>query len=1191
MHLFQTAQRWSLHTLLPAMLCLTCSSFISLEANEPPVVHAGPPPVMEHAWVAGPLVRSVSAQLAELLADYIGDPDGDPLSIKIVAMQGLWERSNDAAFDAPQPVQSGDIVPLTAWVRFRPVPYSFPPGNPGLLESALEFRAWDGQALSATVGTITVSYQNTAPQLAAALINGNEATPQWTLHAEVIDATATIYLLAEDQEGDSVTWGYFSNAGVLVPITGAQENVSDAAVHGRVSLYPDPDLGILQIYYTATTPGGLNDLLRLAILGPFGEQQEITIHYTHAPVEPTSLPQVSVMVIDPIAVEGSGEGNPARIRIMRTAVSGSPLTVYFQKSGIAVPAYDYVDIGTAATIPANQVAVDIVVQSLFVDGFSEGAESVRITLTEHQTYEIIEPRSAEVYIFDVGYEPPTVSLSATPLHIREDDPMGELSITVERTGNLVGPLFVSLAVHGTALEGVDYNGFFGIGDPVVIIPHGLSAVTLESFVINDELAEDLETIDIEIVPLVTYVRAPASRIVIEITDDDGGSAVPIVSVTAEDAEASEGTPPDSARLIFARTGDLTQPLFVHVTWNGSAQNALDVVTLEETVIIPANFPSIEVLVIPIDDHIDEPEEVLVISIVAQPTYQVGDPASALITIGDNDKPSVSLVAMDSQAAEGPTPDTGMITIYREGVLSEELTVVLAISGTATGGTDYEALGTSVTIPAGEAQVTLTVTPLEDTEFEGAETVVVSIAASAAYTVGSPSSATVTIADNDLPVVSITAVDGEAAEGTPVNTGQLRIQRTGTPAAALTVVLAISGTATGGTDYEALGTSVTIPEGEAQVTLTVTPLEDTEFEGAETVVVGIAASAAYTVGSPSSATVTIADNDLPVVSITALDAEAAEGTPVNTGQLRIQRTGTTAAALTVVLAISGTATGGTDYEALGTSVTIPEGEAQVTLTVTPLDDTEFEGAETVVVGIAASAAYIVGSPSSATVTIADNDLPVVSIMAVDGEAAEGTPLNTGQLRIQRTGTTAAALTVVLAISGTATGGTDYEALGTSVTIPEGEAQVTLTVTPLDDTEFEGAETVVVSIAASAAYTVGSPSSATVTIADNDLPVVSITAVDGEAAEGTPVNTGQLRIERTGTTAAALTVVLAISGTATGGTDYEALGTSVTIPEGEAQLTLTVTPLDDTEFEGAETVVVGIAASAAYTVGSPSSATVT
>ncbi|MCS6969749.1 MAG: hypothetical protein NZ552_01860, partial [Planctomycetes bacterium] len=183
------------------------------------------------------------------------------------------------------------------------------------------------------------------------------------------------------------------------------------------------------------------------------------------------------------------------------------------------------------------------------------------------------------------------------------------------------------------------------------------------------------------------------------------------------------------------------------------------------------------------------------------------------------------------------------------------------SGTATGGTDYEALGTSVTIPAGEAQVTLTVTPLEDTEFEGAETVVVGIAASAAYTVGSPSSATVTIADNDLPVVSITAVDGEAAEGTPVNTGQLRIQRTGTTAAALTVVLAISGTATGGTDYEALGTSVTIPAGEAQLTLTVTPLEDTEFEGVETVVVSIAASAAYTVGSPSTATVTIADNDV------------------------------------------------------------------------------------------------------------------------------------------------------------------------------------------------------------------------------------------------------------------------------------------------------------------------------------------
>jgi hypothetical protein len=44
------------------------------------------------------------------------------------------------------------------------------------------------------------------------------------------------------------------------------------------------------------------------------------------------------------------------------------------------------------------------------------------------------------------------------------------------------------------------------------------------------------------------------------------------------------------------------------------------------------------------------------------------------------------------------------------------------------------------------------------------------------------------------------------------------------------------------------------------TVIVTPVNDSLKEGPETVVIRLAANPAYTVGSPSSATVTIADND-------------------------------------------------------------------------------------------------------------------------------------------------------------------------------------------------------------------------------------------------------------------------------------------------------------------------------------------
>jgi hypothetical protein len=52
----------------------------------------------------------------------------------------------------------------------------------------------------------------------------------------------------------------------------------------------------------------------------------------------------------------------------------------------------------------------------------------------------------------------------------------------------------------------------------------------------------------------------------------------------------------------------------------------------------------------------------------------------------------------------------------------------------------------VVIPAGSATATVTVTPIADGVAEGAETVVMTLKAGAAYTVGTPSSATVTITD-------------------------------------------------------------------------------------------------------------------------------------------------------------------------------------------------------------------------------------------------------------------------------------------------------------------------------------------------------------------------------------------------------------------------------------------------------------
>jgi len=131
------------------------------------------------------------------------------------------------------------------------------------------------------------------------------------------------------------------------------------------------------------------------------------------------------------------------------------------------------------------------------------------------------------------------------------------------------------------------------------------------------------------------------------------------------------------------------------------------------------------------------------------------------------------------------------------------------------------------------------------------------------------------------------------------------------------------------------------------------------------------------------------------------------------------------------------------------------------------------------------------------------IPASEVTVVATDATAGEPLTgrgSGTFTFSRTGSTASALTVSFSVGGTATAGSDYTPLGTSVTIPAGSATATKPVDVLDDVAFEGNETVVLTVSAGAGYTVGSPSSATITVEDDDNTTPFVTS----HVAGTPRN---------------------------------------------------------------------------------------
>jgi subtilisin family serine protease len=186
-------------------------------------------------------------------------------------------------------------------------------------------------------------------------------------------------------------------------------------------------------------------------------------------------------------------------------------------------------------------------------------------------------------------------------------------------------------------------------------------------------------------------------------------------------------------------------------------------------------------------------------------------------------------------------------------------------------------------------------------------------------------------------------------------------------------------------------TVTFAPGARTAFIDIHPINDSEFEDPETVILTLVNSSAYQIGNRSSATVTIWDNDLPVVTIEATDAEAAETNPgqtPNPGRFTLTRTGSTTHALTVKYSIGGTAIGGTDYTIGGTStsvnftnrmgtVTFAAGASTVDILVNPIDDTLKEGLETVVLTLASDPNYQIGTSNTATVNIIDNEDNIVS----------------------------------------------------------------------------------------------------------------------------------------------------------------------------------------------------------------------
>jgi subtilisin family serine protease len=397
----------------------------------------------------------------------------------------------------------------------------------------------------------------------------------------------------------------------------------------------------------------------------------------------------------------------------------------------------------------------------------------------------------------VGFQSPLYTIAETG---------GAQTVRVNRVGAADGPFTVDVitSTHGTATAGVDADF-----DAVTTTLDFATGETFKDVVVPihaDTVDESPESIYLLLKNPVGAALGGVTLAAIKVTDDDE----PTVTVVATDptaAEAASGVTANPGSFTISRTNTDPTPLTVNLQVSGTATSGTDYQsTLGSSVTIPADASSVTVSVTPINDGTVEPVETVTATVLAGNGYAVGDPATATVTIADDDIYKVEISVSSTSLAENAASPVNL-TVKRDIVdPNQPLLVNLTIAGTAQADVHYVALPTQVEIPAGRAFVVIPLQPINDAIYSASKTVIVSIGAGSQYIQGFSKSVTVKISDDDpvadgvLPKVKIASPKAKGRFNAPGP-----VQASGTASDNFSVARVLY-TVNGGAPQVATGTS-------------------------------------------------------------------------------------------------------------------------------------------------------------------------------------------------------------------------------------------------------------------------------------------------------------------------------------------------------------------------------------------------
>lgn len=440
--------------------------------------------------------------------------------------------------------------------------------------------------------------------------------------------------------------------------------------------------------------------------------------------------------------------------------------------------------------------------------------------------------------------------------------------------------------------------------------------------------------------------------------------------------------------------------------------------------------------------------------------------------------SLSLVLSSEQVREdAPNPALrGVIT--RNGDLSQPLVVQIESSDVSE---LFATRGPQVIIPAGQPSLAFDLTVVNDDQVDGPQDVIITARAMGFADV----SDAVRVLDTNLPKLTLLLDQSSLTEGDST-TARIRREVAGSQLVAVALSASVPG-------QLAFPPAVSIPAGETlSAPFTITAVNDSLVELTQAYSLVVQANG-HTGGS---AQITVAESDIPALTLALLQTTVSEGAPAPAGYGLVTRSVVTDRPLTVFLTSSNPAAA-----TVPSAITIPANAASAQFGLAATNDALVDGVQTTVITARAATSQtnqpLEQTAVTAALNVADDDGLALFVTINQDLVAEG-GAGSGVVR-RNTADTSQPLVVTLASSDL----TELRLDQPEITIPVGASQAPFTFVGLADGVVDGNQTVEIS-ATALDFAAGVDS---VIVSDRNLPDLVVSRVE-RVGGGATARTNQL-----------------------------------------------------------------------------------